>query len=615
MGFRWSYPLLCVSFQLLVTHPVAAAPYIYDETVWTKAHWQQLKLPFPLVPASANPDMEGFGLVSSAGPFEDSAYDHTQKDRLAALQMDGSGSSLEQAVMGPAAGMIQCRTCHHLAIRAFQLAQQFVHMGRAESLPLPLARQLRAFAGDGLAESVLQDVKLTRQPLKNVPGVHIPADAVGIALIPQPRKPDEAISAFESEAVQQSAGELLAVAVESKAIQKSARALAARDTAATDGLGNAILDATTAAAASYATRLQSLSGRAPGSGLGPEAVLAPEGLEPDGVSCLDYHRKCSDWESQGECEENPGWMIGGSSTMSRHKGHCRLSCGICMPSIPSGLDEDALEKLEASSEVLLAELQQAACGSLASCKIHGPNLLNPGAPSPSKRSPMGQAAPSPGGPVVRLDSLLGNSQDDELDPTRAVEVQVYKEGPSEHFLQHLSGGYLDVQLLEQDVAETLGQSCIYLQAGWWTYELCYLRALRQLHVGPSGNADQIHVLGVIDAEQSAAAREGRPAVSILHEADWLPSMTAAHPHLQYMFAQGAECDIVDDSGNPRRILRSAQVKIACSPDDAPHLLVREPEQCHYDLVAYSPAACSIAALQRPQRPPAARQTARDQQEL
>ena len=38
----------------------------------------------------------------------------------------------------------------------------------------------------------------------------------------------------------------------------------------------------------------------------------------------------------------------------------------------SGVTGDALEKLEASSEVLLAELQQAACGSLASCKIHGP---------------------------------------------------------------------------------------------------------------------------------------------------------------------------------------------------------------------------------------------------
>lgn len=62
-----------------------------------------------------------------------------------------------------------------------------------------------------LAESVFKEVKLTRQPLKDVPGVHMPADAVGIALIPQPRKAGEAISAFESEAVQQSTVELLTV--------------------------------------------------------------------------------------------------------------------------------------------------------------------------------------------------------------------------------------------------------------------------------------------------------------------------------------------------------------------------------------------------------------------
>ena len=66
---------------MLAAQQATAAPYIYDETVWTKAHWQQLKLPFPLVPASANPNMEGFSLVSSAGPFEDAAYDHTQQDR------------------------------------------------------------------------------------------------------------------------------------------------------------------------------------------------------------------------------------------------------------------------------------------------------------------------------------------------------------------------------------------------------------------------------------------------------------------------------------------------------------------------------------------------------
>lgn len=45
-------------------------------------------------------------------------------------------------------------------------------------------------------------------------------------------------------------------------------------------------------------------------------------------------------------------------------------------------------------------------------------------------------------------------------------------------------------------------------------------------------------------------------------------------------------------------LRSATVKVACSPDDAAHLIVREPEQCYYNIVAYSPAACSVSALSK-----------------
>ena len=85
MLYAWSWWLVGLISQLLVASHAGAAPYIYDETVWTKSQWQQLKLPFPLVPASANPDMEGYGLVSLAGPLEDAAYDHTQKDRQTSL--------------------------------------------------------------------------------------------------------------------------------------------------------------------------------------------------------------------------------------------------------------------------------------------------------------------------------------------------------------------------------------------------------------------------------------------------------------------------------------------------------------------------------------------------
>ena len=39
---------------------------------------------------------------------------------------------------------------------------------------------------------------------------------------------------------------------------------------------------------------------------------------------------------QGECEANPGWMVGAAGAMSRNKGHCRLSCGTCLSTLPSG---------------------------------------------------------------------------------------------------------------------------------------------------------------------------------------------------------------------------------------------------------------------------------------
>ena len=66
--------------------------------------------------------------------------------RWAGLQIDGESSVLDEAVMGPAAGLVQCRVCHALAVHAWDLAMAWVHMGRLDSLPLPLMRHLKLFA-------------------------------------------------------------------------------------------------------------------------------------------------------------------------------------------------------------------------------------------------------------------------------------------------------------------------------------------------------------------------------------------------------------------------------------------------------------------------------------
>ena len=83
-----------------------------------------------------------------------------------------------------------------------------------------------------------------------------------------------------------------------------------------------------------------------------------------------------------------------------------------------------------------------------------------------------------------------------FDPTRAVQATVYDQQVEADFLHERSDGQLDLLELEQDMARILGQSCTYVSAGWWTYELCYLRSVRQLHVSSAGVPDQVHLIGV-----------------------------------------------------------------------------------------------------------------------
>lgn len=60
-------------------------------------------------------------------------------------------------------------------------------------------------------EEVLEDVTLHRQALTALPGVRLAPEALGIALLPKARQPDEPISDFEIQAVQQSTVDLLAI--------------------------------------------------------------------------------------------------------------------------------------------------------------------------------------------------------------------------------------------------------------------------------------------------------------------------------------------------------------------------------------------------------------------
>ncbi|KAG7022241.1 putative prolyl 4-hydroxylase 7 [Cucurbita argyrosperma subsp. argyrosperma] len=47
--------------------------------------------------------------------------------------------------------------------------------------------------------------------------------------------------------------------------------------------------------------------------------------------CVDENEHCSVWAKAGECEKNPGYMVGSSLGSKEELGYCRLSCKACSP--------------------------------------------------------------------------------------------------------------------------------------------------------------------------------------------------------------------------------------------------------------------------------------------
>jgi len=47
--------------------------------------------------------------------------------------------------------------------------------------------------------------------------------------------------------------------------------------------------------------------------------------------CVDENEHCSAWAKAGECEKNPGYMVGSSLGSKEELGYCRLSCKACSP--------------------------------------------------------------------------------------------------------------------------------------------------------------------------------------------------------------------------------------------------------------------------------------------
>lgn len=126
-----------------------------------------------------------------------------------------------------------------------------------------------------------------------------------------------------------------------------------------------------------------------------------------------------------------------------------------------------------------------------------------------------------------------------------------------------------------------GKTCLTGGTGWWKYEFCYGKYVKQFHVDKLGSKTTI-MLGTFKEEDHKEFLKNHP--------DKRPKPKEQRKQLIHFYSEGSMCD---KTGKPRQVevvlkcLENAQSQSAVS------LYLLEPTICNYVLGVESPLICKI----------------------
>ncbi|WJZ98218.1 hypothetical protein VitviT2T_016761 [Vitis vinifera] len=131
-----------------------------------------------------------------------------------------------------------------------------------------------------------------------------------------------------------------------------------------------------------------------------------------------------------------------------------------------------------------------------------------------------------------------------------------------------------------ELLEVIKERCFVRQEGWWSYEFCYQKKLRQLHVEEE-KVVQEFILGVYDAEATAAFNQNLSDISTQKDPRSKDASQRYHAH---QFTNGTICDLTNEP-------RETEVRFVCSEPRAMISSITELSTCKYALTFQSPMLC------------------------
>ncbi|KAL9223945.1 hypothetical protein vseg_000027 [Gypsophila vaccaria] len=132
----------------------------------------------------------------------------------------------------------------------------------------------------------------------------------------------------------------------------------------------------------------------------------------------------------------------------------------------------------------------------------------------------------------------------------------------------------------------LEEHCLFRQDGWWTYEFCYKKKLRQLHLEDEKIVQEF-VLGVYDPEATEAYNQNLSDISILKDPHSKDASRRYHAH---QYTNGTTCDLTNEP-------RETEARFVCSEGKAMISSITELATCKYALTVHSPMLCAHPLFQ------------------
>ncbi|KAF8033881.1 hypothetical protein BT93_C0223 [Corymbia citriodora subsp. variegata] len=137
-----------------------------------------------------------------------------------------------------------------------------------------------------------------------------------------------------------------------------------------------------------------------------------------------------------------------------------------------------------------------------------------------------------------------------------------------------------------ELLEVLKDECLIRQEGWWSYEFCYHRKIRQFH-REDDQVVQEFILGYYDSEATSAFNQNLSDVSTLKDPRSKDASQRYHAH---QYTNGTTCDLTNQP-------RETEVRFVCSEPRAMITSFTELSTCKYALTIQSPMLCKHPLFQ------------------